>query len=90
MDAETGDVRRGRPVKGSELVDGLEGSDGARLRLKLVIETLAWGGVVLKTFPLRYRLRGPEVLDGQVDFYGRGGCIGGGGGGSGDFVEPDR
>jgi hypothetical protein len=41
MDAETGDVRRGRPVKGSELVDGLEGSDGARLRLKLVIETLA-------------------------------------------------
>jgi hypothetical protein len=41
MDAETGDVRRGRPGKGSELVDGLEGSDGARLRLKLVIETLA-------------------------------------------------
>lgn len=34
-------VRRGRPVKGSELVEGLEASAGARLRLRLVIETIS-------------------------------------------------
>lgn len=34
-------VRRGRPVKGSELVEGLEASAGARLRLKLVLQTLS-------------------------------------------------
>jgi transposase-like protein len=34
-------VRRGRPVKGSELVEGLDASAGAKLRLKLVLETLA-------------------------------------------------
>jgi transposase-like protein len=34
-------VRRGRPVKGSALVEGLEASAEARLRLRLVLETIS-------------------------------------------------
>jgi hypothetical protein len=37
---ETGTVARGRPPKGGELVWGLEGSEGAKKRLELIIETL--------------------------------------------------
>jgi transposase-like protein len=41
MSSTSADVRRGRPVKGSALVDGLEGSAGAKLRLRLVIDSLS-------------------------------------------------
>jgi transposase-like protein len=41
MSPTNGDVRRGRPVKGSALVDGLPGSESAKLRLKLVIDSLS-------------------------------------------------
>jgi cytochrome P450 len=34
-------MNRGRPVKGASLIDGLEGSDLAKLRLKVILETLA-------------------------------------------------
>ena len=34
-------ARRGRPVKGAELVDAVEASNQARERLKLILQTLA-------------------------------------------------
>ncbi len=40
MSSESESVKRGRPVKGSGLVDGLSGSADAKLRLKLIIETM--------------------------------------------------
>jgi len=41
MSSNTESVRRGRPVKGSALVEGLEGSEHARERLKLILDSMA-------------------------------------------------
>jgi hypothetical protein len=41
MSSESESAKRGRPVKGSGLVDGLSGSADAKLRLKLIVETIA-------------------------------------------------
>jgi len=41
MSAPEGSARRGRPPKGSGLVDKLEGSEHARERLRLILDTLA-------------------------------------------------
>lgn len=41
MSSEGESVKRGRPVKGSGLVDGLDGSADAKLRLKLILETVS-------------------------------------------------
>jgi len=41
MSASEEEVRRGRPPKGSSLVDGLDGSEHARERLRLILDSLA-------------------------------------------------
>ena len=41
MSAPEGGIRRGRPPKGSALVEGLEGSDHARERLKIILDSIA-------------------------------------------------
>ena len=41
MSGSQDEVRRGRPPKGSGLVDGLDGSEHARERLRLILDSLA-------------------------------------------------